>query len=55
MQRISGHKTLAMVLRYTHLSDAHVDDAVSKLETTYLDAITPELHPTPEHAIRGAA
>lgn len=55
IQKISGHKTLAMVLRYTHLSDDHVDQAVAKLDTTFPDALTPELHTTPEEEHRGAA
>jgi len=44
IQRISGHKTLSMVLRYTHLSDDHIDKAVAKLDSAFSDAITPELH-----------
>ena len=28
IQRISGHKTLAMVLRYTHVHGAHIDRAI---------------------------
>lgn len=34
IQRISGHKTLAMVLRYTHVSGAHVDAAMRALDRT---------------------
>lgn len=34
IQKISGHKTLAMVLRYTHVSGKHVADAMTKLERT---------------------
>lgn len=30
--RISGHKTLAMVLRYTHLDSSHVDQAIQSLD-----------------------
>lgn len=55
IQRVSGHKTLAMVLRYTHLSDEHVDRAVAKLDTTFPDTIAPELHTAQEEAKRGAA
>jgi integrase len=29
IQRISGHKTLAMVLRYTHVHGPHIDEAIS--------------------------
>ncbi len=28
IQRISGHKTLAMVLRYTHVHGSHIDQAI---------------------------
>ena len=31
VRRISGHKTLSMVLKYTHISDAHVDAAIDKI------------------------
>ena len=34
IQRISGHKTLAMVLRYAHVSGAHIDKAMAALERT---------------------
>lgn len=44
IQRISGHKTLAMVMRYTHLADDHVDRAVAYLDAGFSDPITPELH-----------
>ena len=55
IQKVSGHKTLAMVLRYTHLSDAHIDQAVAKLDDAFPDTITPELHTARESALRGAA
>ncbi|MXO48922.1 tyrosine-type recombinase/integrase [Erythrobacter vulgaris] len=41
IQQISGHKTLAMVLRYTHLSNAHVDKAVANLSNCISSAVTP--------------
>jgi site-specific recombinase XerD len=31
IQRISGHKTLAMVLRYTHVHGDHIDRAISAI------------------------
>lgn len=31
IQRISGHKTLAMVLRYTHVHGRHIDTAIAML------------------------
>jgi integrase len=34
IQRISGHKTLAMVLRYAHVSGSHIDSAMSALDRT---------------------
>ena len=44
IQKISGHKTLAMVLRYTQLADSHVDDSLSALNANFSGTITPELH-----------
>jgi integrase len=32
VQRISGHKTLAMVARYAHQSGAHIEAAMERLE-----------------------
>lgn len=55
IQKISGHKTLAMVLRYTHLFDEHIDQAVANLGTGFPDTITPELHTDTEDDRRGAA
>lgn len=49
------HKTLAMVLRYTHLSDDHIDQAVAKLDSAFSDAITPELNTSADQKNRGAA
>jgi len=43
IQRISGHKTLAMVMRYTHIYGEHLDHAVGKL-VQLPEAITHELH-----------
>ena len=31
IQKISGHKVLAMVLRYAHVHDTHVDKAMTTL------------------------
>lgn len=44
IQRFSGHKTLAMVLRYTQLSDEHLDRSVAKLDDSLTKSITPILH-----------
>jgi integrase len=52
VQRISGHKTMAMVLRYSHVHDPHIDEAIRALGRTVpqrarnktADTITQELH-----------
>ncbi len=44
IQKISGHKTLAMVLRYVHLHGEHIDVAIEALNTDFLDTMTRELH-----------
>jgi integrase len=44
IQRISGHKTTAMVLHYTHVPGNHIDTALEALNTPFPDAFTPELH-----------
>lgn len=48
IQRISGHKTLAMVLRYVHIHGTHIDVAMSAIDNSFEDAITPELHQLPK-------
>ncbi len=55
IQTISGHKTLAMVLRYAHVSGSHIDRAMDALDRTLPEPsardqngtethVTPELH-----------
>jgi integrase len=44
IQKISGHKTPAMVLHYVHVHGEHIDDAISALDIAVPDAITHELH-----------
>ncbi|MEG3166410.1 tyrosine-type recombinase/integrase [Sphingomonas sp. PB2P19] len=44
IQRISGHKTLAMVLRYTHVHGLHIDAAIDALSTNIPDTLTQDLH-----------
>jgi integrase len=44
VQRISGHKTLAMVLRYTHVHGNHIDIALGAIDRPVPGAITQELH-----------
>ncbi len=34
IQRISGHKTVAMVLRYTHVHGQHIDQAIRAISRT---------------------
>lgn len=34
IQKVSGHKTLSMVLRYAHVDGAHIDEAIMALEST---------------------
>lgn len=48
IQRISGHKTLAMVMRHVHLSGELVDSAVVAIESKFAGTITPGLHITSE-------
>lgn len=55
IQTISGHKTLAMVLRYTHLSGTHIDSAMENIEAGFPDSITPKLHTGSDADKRGAA
>lgn len=47
IQKISGHKTVAMVLHYTHVHGVHIDNAISALDIGSSGAITPELHTQP--------
>jgi len=44
IKAISGHKTMAMILHYSHVYGVHVDDAISVLDTGNSDAVTRELH-----------
>lgn len=48
IKRVSGHKTLNMVLRYTHLSNDHIDRTIAELDAGFSDAITLELHSRPD-------
>lgn len=57
VQRISGHKTLQMVARYSHQNGDHIRAAMDRLEMRYRDkpeglcngdTITQELHRPPE-------
>ena len=42
IMRISGHKTVAMVLRYTHVDAAHIDAAAESLGMSFSDTIHPK-------------
>ncbi len=42
IMKISGHKTVSMVLRYAHVDAAHIDAAASALELNSRDAIHPK-------------
>lgn len=46
IQRISGHKTISMVLRYTHVHGDHIDAAISALGGTLSETreASPKLH-----------
>jgi integrase len=50
IKAISGHKTLSMILHYTHVHGAHVDEALSALDTGFSGAVTHGLHTGPEQA-----
>ena len=50
IQKISGNKTLAMVMRYVHVHGTHIDDAIAAIDTAFSDTITPELHTGAERA-----
>jgi integrase len=66
IQQISGHKTLAMVLRYAHVSGGHIDAAMAALDRTIPERrgskknsestqLTPQLHTRPETPTRPRA
>ncbi len=60
IQSISGHKTLAMVLRYTHVHGTHIDKAIAKIGRAVPEPIankghdmaTQELHTSTRPVIR---
>lgn len=55
IQRISGHKTLAMVLRYVHVHGQHIDTAIAAIDTAFPALITPELHTPDLKGVGGAS
>ncbi|AZG10830.1 site-specific integrase [Pigmentiphaga sp. H8] len=54
VQRVSGHKTLAMVAHYAHQDGDHIQSAMDKLESRISGTITRKLHkskrPTPQES-----
>ncbi len=60
VQRISGHKTLAMVMRYSHVHGDHIDRAIKAIGRTLPElpanetgrSVTPELHGRPLRAVK---
>jgi integrase len=58
IQEISGHKTITMVRRYTHVHGQHIDRAIQSISRGVgeratnkpADAVTPELHTTPKRS-----
>ena len=55
IQKISGHKTLAMVLHYSHVHGQHIDNAIATLDRPHTGAVTQELHTGENDAIILAA
>ncbi|HLZ67676.1 MAG TPA: tyrosine-type recombinase/integrase [Aliidongia sp.] len=63
IQRISGHKTLAMVLRYTHVHGDHIDQGIRAIGLTLPEpaanetgiATTQELHTAPLRVVKQIA
>jgi integrase len=42
IQKISGHKTLSMALRYVRIYGNHIDEAINSIDMSF--SITPKLH-----------
>jgi hypothetical protein len=63
IQRISGHRTLAMVLRYTHVHGRHIDEAIAAIGRTLPElqlnksasTTTQELHTGAIQAVKSAS
>jgi integrase len=55
IQKISGHKTVQMVMHYVHVFGSHIDDAINVLDQKIPDANTPELHTLGPAVIAGEA
>ncbi len=50
IQKISGLKTLSMVLRYVHIHGEHIDAAIRAIDTDNLGTVAPELHTSADEA-----
>ena len=53
IQKISGHETLAMVLRYTHVHGEHIDRAASTLGIGLSAGAAPKPRPKPTLRVVG--
>lgn len=47
IQRISGHKTLTMVLRYVHIHGRHIDEGIAAINSPFASVFTQELQMAP--------
>lgn len=54
IMKISGHKTVSMVLRYAHVNAAHIDAAAAALDLSIGGKIHPEFTARPNDAIASA-
>jgi integrase len=50
IQKISGHKTAAMVMHYTHVNDERIDLALGAIDSAFASEVTPKLHTAPSAA-----
>ena len=55
IQRISGHKTLAMVMRYTHVHGDHIDRAIKTIARGIPEPTVNNLAGTPTQGLHTAA
>jgi integrase len=46
VKELLGHKDISMTMRYAHLSNAHKQAAVEKLEKVPTNSTTPHIFPT---------
>ncbi len=51
IQRISGHKTLAMVMRYTHVHGSHIDEAIRSIGRGVAEPPTRKIPDTVTHEL----